>query len=182
MENLWLWIVFGVVVGGMLVLDLGVFHRKAHVVSLREALAWSVAWIALALIFNVGIYYVSGEEKALEFLTGYLIEKSLSVDNVFVFLMIFSYFVVPAPYHHRVLFWGILGALIMRAIFIALGVTLLNAFHWMIYLFGAFLVLTGKAVRSIGHPCQAAGGDAQCCVLPPLPGGGRRIETSRLTG
>ena len=151
MENLWLWIVFGVVVGGMLVLDLGVFHRKAHVVSLREALAWSVAWIALALIFNVGIYYVSGEEKALEFLTGYLIEKSLSVDNVFVFLMIFSYFVVPAPYHHRVLFWGILGALIMRAIFIALGVTLLNAFHWMIYLFGAFLVLTGIKMLLLGE-------------------------------
>ncbi len=151
MENLWLWIVFGVVVGGMLVLDLGVFHRKAHVVSLREALAWSVAWIALALIFNVGIYYVSGEEKALEFLTGYLIEKSLSVDNIFVFLMIFSYFVVPAPYHHRVLFWGILGALIMRAIFIALGVTLLNAFHWMIYLFGAFLVLTGIKMLLLGE-------------------------------
>ena len=151
MENLWLWIVFGVVVGGMLVLDLGVFHRKAHVVSLREALAWSVAWIALALIFNVGIYYVSGEEKALEFLTGYLIEKSLSVDNVFVFLMIFSYFVVPTPYHHRVLFWGILGALIMRAIFIALGVTLLNAFHWMIYLFGAFLVLTGIKMLLLGE-------------------------------
>ncbi|MFQ5883335.1 MAG: TerC family protein [Candidatus Methylomirabilales bacterium] len=151
MENLWLWITFGVVIGGMLGLDLVVFHRKAHVVSLREALAWSGVWISLALIFNGGIYYVWGEEKALEFLTGYLIEKSLSVDNVFVFFMIFSYFAVPAMYQHRVLFWGILGALIMRAIFIALGVTLLNAFHWMIYLFGAFLVLTGIKMLLLGE-------------------------------
>jgi len=127
----------------MLALDLAVFHRKAHAVSLREAFAWSIVWISLALIFNLGIYYVWGEEKALEFLTGYLIEKSLSVDNLFVFLVIFSYFAVPAMYQHRVLFWGILGALVMRAIFIATGAALLTAFHWMIYVFGGFLIITG---------------------------------------
>lgn len=127
----------------MLALDLLVFHRKAHAVSLREALSWSAVWIALALIFNVGIYYLWGSEKALEFLAGYLIEKSLSVDNIFVFIMIFSYFAVPAIYQHRILFWGILGALIMRAIFIAAGAALLSAFHWIIYIFGGFLIITG---------------------------------------
>jgi tellurite resistance protein TerC len=138
-----LWIAFNVFVLGMLALDLGVFHRKAHSVSVREAVAWSIVWVALSLVFNAGVYYVSGPEKALEFLTGYLIEKALSVDNLFVFIVIFSYFAVPAVYHHRVLFWGIIGALIMRAIFIATGVVLLNAFHWMIYVFGGFLVVTG---------------------------------------
>ena len=142
-DRLFLWVAFNVFVLGMLALDLAVFHRKAHAVSLREALAWSIVWISLALIFNLGIYYVWGEEKALEFLTGYLIEKSLSVDNLFVFLVIFSYFAVPAMYQHRVLFWGILGALVMRAIFIAAGAALLTAFHWMIYVFGGFLIITG---------------------------------------
>src|SRR5918992_4800542 len=142
-ERMILWVAFNVFVLGMLALDLLIFHRKAHTVSLREALAWSVVWIALALIFNVGVYYVGGEEKALEFLTGYLIEKSLSVDNLFVFLVIFSYFAVPPMYQHRVLFWGILGALVMRAIFIATGAALLTAFHWMIYVFGGFLIITG---------------------------------------
>jgi tellurite resistance protein TerC len=127
----------------MLALDLGVFHRKAHVIQIREALLWSGFWIALALLFNLSIYFWRGPETALEFLTGYLIEKSLSVDNLFVFLLIFSYFDVPPLYQHKVLFWGILGALIMRAIFIAAGITLIQAFHWVIYLFGIFLILTG---------------------------------------
>jgi len=142
-DRLFLWVAFNVFVLGMLALDLAVLHRKAHAVSLREALISSIVWIALALVFNSGIYYFWGPEKALEFLTGYLIEKSLSVDNLFVFLVIFAYFAVPAMYQHRVLFWGILGALVMRAIFIATGAALLTAFHWMIYVFGGFLIITG---------------------------------------
>lgn len=142
-ERMILWVAFNLFVLGMLALDLLVFNRKAHAVSLREALSWSLVWIALALIFNAGIYHMWGEEKALEFLTGYLIEKSLSVDNLFVFLIIFSYFDVPTIYQHRVLFWGILGALVMRAIFVAAGAALLSTFHWIIYLFGGFLVITG---------------------------------------
>ena len=142
-DRLFLWVAFNVFVLGMLALDLGVFHRNAHKVSLREALTWSIVWISLALLFNVGIYHFWGSEKAFEFLAGYLIEKSLSVDNIFVFLVIFSYFSVPAMYQHRVLFWGILGALIMRAIFIAVGAALLSTFHWIIYVFGGFLILTG---------------------------------------
>ena len=142
-DSVLLWIVFNAFVLGMLALDLLVFHRKAHAVSLREAFTWSVVWISLALIFNLGIYYLWGSEKAMEFLAGYLIEKSLSVDNIFVFIMIFSYFAVPPMYQHRILFWGILGALIMRAIFIAAGAVLLSAFHWIIYIFGGFLIITG---------------------------------------
>lgn len=142
-ERLFIWIAFNVFVLGMLALDLGVFHRKAHTVSIKEASIWSVVWVCLAMIFNVGIYFAWGSEKALEFLTGYVIEKSLSVDNLFVFLMIFQYFSTPSQYQHRVLFWGILGALILRAIFIAAGAALLANFHWMIYVFGAFLVVTG---------------------------------------
>lgn len=142
-ESVLLWVIFNLFVLGMLALDLLVFHRKAHAVSLREALSWSIVWIGLALIFNLWIYYMWGSEKALEFLAGYLIEKSLSVDNIFVFIMIFSYFAVPDIYQHRILFWGILGALIMRAIFIGAGAALLSAFHWIIYIFGGFLVITG---------------------------------------
>jgi tellurite resistance protein TerC len=142
-DSLISWILFNAFVLGMLALDLLVFHRKAHSVSLREAFAWSVVWISLALIFNLGIYYMWGSEKAMEFLAGYLIEKSLSVDNIFVFIMIFTYFAVPPMYQHRILFWGILGALIMRAIFIAAGAALLSAFHWIIYIFGGFLIITG---------------------------------------
>jgi len=149
-DSLYSWIIFNVFVLGMLALDLLVFHRKAHAVSLREAFTWSVVWISLALIFNLGIYYMWGSEKAMEFLAGYLIEKSLSVDNIFVFIMIFYYFAVPAIYQHRILFWGILGALIMRAIFIALGAALLTAFHWMIYVFGGFLVITGVKLLLTG--------------------------------
>jgi len=142
-ERLVLWIAFNVFVLGMLALDLGIFHRKAHAVSIKEASIWSAIWILLALVFNLGIYFVWGQEKALEFLTGYVIEKSLSVDNLFVFLMIFQYFATPAIYQHRILFWGIVGALVMRAIFIATGAALLENFHWMIYVFGAFLIVTG---------------------------------------
>lgn len=141
--SLFLWIGFNVFVLAMLALDLGVFHRKAHVVKIKEALIWSAVWIALALLFNVGVYYWRGPQTALEFLTGYLLEKSLSVDNVFVFLLIFSYFRVPALCQHKVLFWGILGALIMRTVFIAAGIRLIQQFHWVIYVFGAFLIFTG---------------------------------------
>jgi tellurite resistance protein TerC len=142
-STVWPWIIFTLFVLGMLTLDLGVFHRQAHVVSKKEAALWSLVWILLALTFNAGIYYFNGPTRALEFLTGYLIEKSLSVDNIFVFIMIFSYFAVPAAYQHKVLFWGILGALLMRGLFIATGAVLLRHFHWVIYIFGAFLIFTG---------------------------------------
>jgi tellurite resistance protein TerC len=151
MERPLLWIFFNLFVLAMLAVDLGIFHRHAHKVTLREALAWSLVWVFLALLFNTGIYYFWGTEKALEFLAGYLIEKSLSVDNIFVFLMIFSYFAVPDVYQHRVLFWGILGALIMRAIFIAVGATLLERFHWTIYIFGGFLIFTGIRMLLAGE-------------------------------
>ena len=142
-DRLVLWIAFNLFVLGMLALDLGVFHRKAHSVSIKEAGVWSCIWVSLALVFNLGVYYLWGPDKALEFITGYVIEKSLSVDNLFVFLMIFQYFNTPAEYQHRILFWGIVGALILRAIFIATGSALLSNFHWMIYVFGGFLVITG---------------------------------------
>jgi tellurite resistance protein TerC len=137
------WVAFNIFVLAMLALDLGFFHRKAHAIKIKEALVWSGVWITLALLFNLGIYFWRGPETALEFLTGYLIEKSLSVDNIFVFLLIFSYFGVPLLYQHKVLFWGILGALIMRAVFIVAGITLIEKFHWTIYIFGAFLILIG---------------------------------------
>ena len=127
----------------MLAIDLGVFHRREHEVSVREALAWTAVWVALAMTFNVVIYFWRGQEVALEFLTGYVIEKALSVDNIFVFLLIFTYFGVAPIHQHRVLFWGILGALVMRAMFIFAGVGLIQRFHWVIYVFGAFLVITG---------------------------------------
>lgn len=142
-SSIWLWIGFNVFVLAMLALDLGVFHRKAHVVSFREASIWSAVWIALALLFNVGVWQFMGPQKGVEFLTGYLIEKSLSIDNIFVIALVFSYFSVPAQYQHRVLFWGILGALAMRAGFIAAGAALIAKFHWIIYVFGGFLVVTG---------------------------------------
>jgi tellurite resistance protein TerC len=127
----------------MLALDLGVFHRQAHVIQIKESLVWSAIWVILALLFNLGIYFWRGSQTALEFLTGYLIERSLSVDNIFVFLLIFSYFRVSPLYQHKVLFWGILGAMITRVIFIVAGVALIQEFHWIIYIFGAFLILTG---------------------------------------
>jgi tellurite resistance protein TerC len=138
-----LWVGFNIFVLIMLTVDLVVFHRKAHEVSIKEALAWSAVWIAISLLFNVGVYLWYGHVSALQFLTGYLIEKSLSVDNLFVFLVIFSYFKVPAKYQHKVLYWGILGALVMRGALILVGVTLIERFHWIIYVFGAFLIFTG---------------------------------------
>jgi tellurite resistance protein TerC len=141
--SLGLWVGFNLLILLLLALDLGVFHRKAHAVSLREAAAWSAVWVALALAFNAVVWWLRGPEPAVQFLTGYLIEKSLSVDNIFVFALLFGFFAVPAAYQHRVLFWGILGALVMRAGFILGGAALLDRFHWVIYVFGAFLILTG---------------------------------------
>ncbi|TRX04518.1 TerC family protein [Flavobacterium gawalongense] len=137
------WIGFNVFVLLMLALDLGVFNRKAHEVSIKEAMIWTGVWMTLAMCFNVLIYYWQGEAKALEFFTGYVIEKALSVDNIFVFVLIFSYFKIPAIHQHKILFWGIIGALIMRAAFIFAGVALLEKFHWTIYVFGAILIYTG---------------------------------------
>ncbi len=142
-DTLWLWLGFNVFVLAMLALDLGVFHRKAHVVTFRESMAWTVVWVSLALLFNLGVWHFMGPQKGLEFFTGYVLEKSLSVDNVFVFALLFSYFAVPPLYQHKVLFWGILGALVMRAIMIFLGAALIAKFSWIIYIFGAFLILTG---------------------------------------
>ncbi|OGF67654.1 MAG: tellurium resistance protein TerC [Candidatus Fischerbacteria bacterium RBG_13_37_8] len=138
-----LWIIFNCLVLILLVLDLGVFHRKAHEIHIREAMLLSAFWIIISLLFNLVILYMWGHQKALEFLTGYLVEKSLSIDNLFVFLIVFRFFAVPANYQHKVLFWGILGALIMRGIFIIAGVTLITKFHWIIYIFGGILLVTG---------------------------------------
>ncbi|HDQ03936.1 MAG TPA: TerC family protein [Deltaproteobacteria bacterium] len=139
------WVLFIVFILGMLALDLGVFNRKAHVIHLKEALLWASFWIFLALLFGAGVYYFYGHQKGLEYFAGYLIEKSLSVDNLFVFMLIFHYFRVPAELEHKALFWGILLALVTRAIFILAGVALINKFHWIIYIFGVFLIFT--AVR-----------------------------------
>jgi len=139
----WLWIGFNLFVLAMLALDLGIFHRKSHTVGFKEAVGWTAAWIALALSFNLGVWHFAGGAKALEFFTGYVIEYSLSADNVFVFALLFSYFAVPAHYQHKVLFWGILGALVMRLGMILLGAALIAKFAWIIYVFGAFLVVTG---------------------------------------
>ena len=152
------WILFNVFVLLMLAIDLGVFHRQSKKVGVKEALIWSAVLISLALVFNAWIWYSMGEKPALEFLTGYLVEKSLSVDNIFVFVLLFSFFNVPDEYRHRVLFWGVIGALIMRAIFIAVGAVLIAKFHWIIYLFGVFLVFTGykmfKKSAADMHPEQ----------------------------
>jgi tellurite resistance protein TerC len=140
-QVLW-WVAFAVIVMVLLVLDLKVFHRKSRVITLKESLLWTAFWVALALLFNLGIYLWRGHGPALEFLTCYLIEESLSIDNLFVFLLVFSYFAVAPAYQHKVLFWGIIGAIIMRLAFIEVGVTLLERFHWVFYIFGAFLVVT----------------------------------------
>ena len=150
MEEIWLWVVFGVVVLATLLVDLLVFHRRPHAMSLREASAWTGVWVSLAALFAAVVFLVEGSVKGLEFVTGYVVEWSLSVDNLFVFIVIFSYFAVPLAYQHRVLFWGIMGAVFMRGIFIAAGVGLLSYFHWMIYLFGAFLVFTGIKIMRAG--------------------------------
>ncbi|MGE3181419.1 MAG: TerC family protein [Phycisphaerae bacterium] len=156
--TIWLWLGFNVFVLLMLALDLGVFNRKAHVIRIREALIWTAVWVAMALAFNVGVYFLyehhwlgigldandpaAGKEAALEFFTGYLIEKSLSIDNIFVIALIFSYFRVPPAQQHRVLYWGILGALVMRGIMILAGAVLIERFDWIIYVFGALLLIT----------------------------------------
>lgn len=147
--SIYIWIGFTAFVLLMLALDLGVFHRKSHEVKIKEALIWSGVWILMALIFNYGIYHYLGKEKAFEFLTGYVIEKSLSVDNLFVFIMLFTFFNVEPKYQHKILFWGIIGALVLRAIFIFAGVALISKFHWIIYVFGAFLIFTG--VKMLMH-------------------------------
>jgi tellurite resistance protein TerC len=139
----WVWVGFIAFVVLMLIVDLGLFHRKSHEVKIKEALIWTVIWIMLALVFDYGVYLLMGKEKALEFLAGYLIEKSLSIDNLFIFILLFTFFDVKPKYQHKVLFWGILGALVMRAIFIFAGVALIAKFHWIIYLFGGFLIFTG---------------------------------------
>lgn len=149
-ESFVLWSVFNLFVLGMLALDLGVFHRKSHEVGVREALTWTGVWITLAMAFNIFLYYYFDKETAIEFFTGYLIEKSLSIDNIFVMIMIFSYFQVPSHYQHKVLFWGILGALVMRVIFILTGIELIHRFHWLIYIFGGFLVVTGIRMLTSG--------------------------------
>src|SRR6266446_9021268 len=141
--NLWFWIAFNAGVLSVLAIDLFGFQRNAHAPSTKEAAIWTVVWVALSLGFNALIWHWEGHAKALEFLTGYMVEYSLSVDNIFVFVLIFSYFAVPAAYQHRVLFWGILSALILRGVMIGVGVALVEAFHWALYLFGAFLVFTG---------------------------------------
>ncbi len=137
------WVLFTVLILAMLAIDQGIFHRKSHVIGMREALVWTVIWISLGLLFGAGVFYFKGNEAGMQYLAGYVIEKSLSVDNIFVFILIFASFRVPAAYQHRVLFWGILGALIMRGIFIGLGAALIERFHWILYIFGAFLVYTG---------------------------------------
>ena len=142
-SSTWLWIGFSVFILLMLSLDLGLLNRKAHTIKYREAAIWSAVWVTLASIFACLVFYYQGTTRGLEFVTGYLIELSLSVDNLFVFLLIFSYFKVPAKYQHRVLFWGVMGALIMRLTMIFIGAALINRFHWIIYIFGAFLVYTG---------------------------------------
>lgn len=145
------WVGFLALVIGLLAIDLGVFHREAHEVHKKEALTWSAVWIGLALLFNAGVFYFMGRQAGIEWFTGYLVEKSLAIDNVFVFLLIFSTFAVPAMYQHRVLFWGIVGAIIMRAILIAFAGILLTTFHFVIYIFGAFLIFTGYKFIKGGH-------------------------------
>ena len=163
----WLWAGFVVLVLGMLALDLGVFHRKSHVVSIREAAMWTAVWVVTALIFGVGVYFLYehnilgigvevghnllGHQAVVQYLTGYIIEKSLSLDNVFVFALLFSYFTVPPEYRHRVLFWGILGALIMRGVMIAAGAALIARFSWMVYVFGGLLLLTALRMLVSKH-------------------------------
>ncbi|MBS0615521.1 MAG: TerC family protein [Verrucomicrobia bacterium] len=141
--EVWRWVGFHILIGILLLLDFGVFHRKSRAVSRREAALWSVFWIGLSLLFNVFIYVYEGQQKALEFFTGYLVEKSLSVDNIFVFILIFSYFQVPKKLQHRVLYLGIIGALVLRLALILAGVSLINRFAWLIYLLGIFLAYTG---------------------------------------
>lgn len=142
-HSLTLWVLFNVFIISMLVIDLLVFNRKSHEITIKESLIWTGVWIFCAVIFGIGLYFYMDSDSSLDFFTGYLIEKSLSIDNIFVFILVFSYFGVKPEYQHKVLFWGIFGALVMRFIFIFLGVALIERFHWIIYIFGAFLVYTG---------------------------------------
>lgn len=143
MPNVWWWVGFNALVLGLLAIDLGVFNRKAHVISVREAVMWSVVWISLAVAFGIGIGATMGRQSMLEYFTGYVVEEALSVDNLFVFILLFTYFRIPPEVQHRVLFWGIIGALVMRGMMIAAGALLITRFHWIIYVFGGFLVITG---------------------------------------
>jgi tellurite resistance protein TerC len=153
MDGIWLWILFNMFVLVVLALDLGIFHRDDHTISVKEALIWSGVWTFLALVFNLGVWLWSGPQAGLEFFTGYVIERSLSIDNIFVFILVFSYFAVPPKYQYKVLFWGILGALIMRVLLILAGAALIKNFHWVIYLFGALLIFSGikMALQREGH-------------------------------
>ncbi|MGC8925966.1 MAG: TerC family protein [Calditerrivibrio sp.] len=134
------WVVFSTIVIFLLVLDLGVFNKKAHVISIKEAVFTSAIWIAVAFAFNIGIYFFNGEQQAVEFLTGYIVEKALSVDNIFVMIMIFNVFQIPPQFQHKILFWGILGAIVMRGVMIFLGIALIEKFHWIFYIFGLLLI------------------------------------------
>jgi len=183
-QGFWLYAPFTLFVLAVLALDLGVLHRKARAVTLGEAGTWTGVWVALALLFNTWVYVSRGAERAIEFLTGYLIEYSLSVDNVFVFVLIFASFAVPAIHQHRVLFWGILGALAMRAAMIAAGAALLARFHWILYLFGGFLILTGIRILFRRHQAAAPGRDPLLRALRrivPVTGGyeGQRFFVRR---
>jgi tellurite resistance protein TerC len=161
MDQLWLWVGFNIAVLAMLAVDLFVFHRKPHEVGAREAAAWSVVWVVLALLFGGGVYTLRGRDAGLEYFAGYAIEKALSVDNIFVFVLIFSFFRVPARYQHRILFWGILGALVMRGAMIAAGAYLIEHFHWVMYVFGAFLVFTGiRMATHVEHDIDPTGNPA----------------------
>jgi tellurite resistance protein TerC len=147
-NQLLFWVLFNVFVLAMLAVDLWVFHRPGHTVKFREALAWSIGWVLLAIAFAALVFLWHGRQTAVEFTTGYIIELSLSVDNLFIFLLIFRYFRVPSAYQHKVLFWGIVGALVMRGVFIVVGIGLIRQFHWIIFVFGAFLVYSG--IRLLG--------------------------------
>lgn len=151
MNQFLLWTGFIVFVLFMMAIDLGLFHRKTHAIKTKEAVIWCVVWVSLALLFGAGVHYYRGAQPGIEFLTGYVVELSLSLDNLFVFLLVFSFFRVPANLQHTILYWGILGALVMRGIMIAAGVALINEFHWIIYVFGAFLVFTGVKMLFSGN-------------------------------
>jgi TerC family integral membrane protein len=176
-DNLVLWIGFGVVIFVLMALDLGVINRKSHVVSTRQAAIWTGVWVFLSLLFNLAIFWWRGADSALEYLTGYLIEYSLSVDNLFVFVVLFAAFGVAPQHQHRVLFWGILGALVLRGLLIAAGVVLIEQFFWVIYIFGAFLIFTGirlvskKKPASSGKKSHTASGQTVLPVLKNSPGG-----------
>ncbi|MBN1322915.1 MAG: TerC family protein [Methanotrichaceae archaeon] len=152
-EQATLWVSFNIFILILLGLDLGVFHKRSHVIGIRESIIWSIIWVLMAFAFNVLIYWWRGPEVAMEFAAGYLIERSLSVDNLFVFMVIFAYFQVPARHQYRVLFWGILVALVLRALFIVTGISLMERFDWLVYVFGAFLIFTGLklALQKDGH-------------------------------